>query len=225
MSKFVRRLLSAAAVVGAFAATSASAGVIPAVLTFENPALTGLYFAGDSFTEQGFRMTVEFDFGTVDGVGVLPAPTSGNNSQVYLQSNDGGLLVSRDDGLGFNLNSFQYAFIPQNPASALATAIVAFAQNMDGSQSGFGFAFAAAVNGVNPFATANAAGLFNNIRSVEFFACSLVGNQLCTVATNNSGQFALDNLNVTTVPEPTSVALVLAALMAAGYSVRRKNVR
>ena len=144
MSKFVRHLLSAAAVAGAFAATSASAGVIPAVLTFENPALTGLYFAGDSFTEQGFRMTVDFDFGTVDSAASLPAPTSGNGSQFYFQSNDGGLIVQREDGLGFNLNSFQYAFVPQNPASALATAIVAFAQNMDGSQSGFGFAFAAA---------------------------------------------------------------------------------
>lgn len=224
MSKFVRRLLSAATVVGAFAATSASAGLIPTVINFESPALTSLYFAGESFTEQGFRMTVDFDFGTVDGAANLPALTSGNNSQVYGQFNDGGLIVQRDDGLGFNLNSFQYAFVPQSPASALATAIVAFAQGMDGTQFGYGFAFAAAVGGVNPFATANTTGLFNNIRSVEFFACSLVGGQLCTVATLDSGQFALDNLNVATIPEPTSVALVLSALLAAGFAARR-NVR
>ena len=224
MSKFVRRLLSAAAVAGAFAATSASAGLIPAVINFESPALTNLYFPGDSFTEQGFRMTVDFDFGTVDGVAVLPRPTSGNNSQVYFQSNDGGLIVQRDDGLGFNLNSFQYAFQPQNPASSLATAIIAFAEAMDGTTFGFGFAFAAAVNGVNPFATANTTGLFNNIRSVEFFSCSLISGALCTAQTQNSGQFALDNIGVATIPEPTSVALVLSALLAAGFAARR-NVR
>ena len=62
MSKFVRRVLSAAAVVGAFAATSASAGVIPAVINFESISGGNLYFSGDSFTEQGFRMTVDADF-------------------------------------------------------------------------------------------------------------------------------------------------------------------
>ena len=132
--------------------------------------------------------------------------------------------MQREDGLGFNLNSFQFAFIPQNPTSALATALVAVAQNMDGTATGFGFAFANAVNGVNPFSTANTTGLFNNIRSVEFFACSLIGGQLCTAATLNNGQFALDNLNVVTIPEPTSIALVLAALMAGGFAARRKNV-
>ena len=222
MSKFVRRVLSAAAVVVAFAATSAGAGVIPAILNFENSA--GFYAPKESFTEQGFRFTVDYDFGNVDIASNLPALTSGNSSQVYFNSNDGGLVVQRDDGLGFNLNSFQYAFIPQSPASALATALVALATGMDNVQFGFGFAFAAAVNGANPFTTVNTAGSFNNIRSVEFFACSLVGGALCTAATFNSGQFALDNLNVVTIPEPTSIALVLAALMAGGFAARRKNV-
>lgn len=196
---------------------------LAAVVHFES-LLPNLYFPGDNFTESGYLMTVDFDFGTVDAASALPAPTSGNNSQVYGQFNDGGLVVERADGLGFRLNSFDYALIPQTPAGPVPTAMIAYAEDMDGTQFGYGFAFAPAVAGANPFATANTVGLFNNLRWVEFFSCSLVGNQLCTAATNNSGQFALDNINTYELPEPTSVALVLGALLAVGLSARRKSV-
>lgn len=220
MKRLAVKCAMALSVLGMAAAAPSTAGA--GVINFESVP-PSLFFPGDTFTDNVYTMTVDFDFGTVDSAGFLPAPTSGNSSQVYGQFNDGGLVVQRTDGLGFRLNSFDYALIPQTPAGPVPTAMIAYAEDMDGTQFGYGFAFAPAVAGANPFATANTVGLFNNLRWVEFFSCSLVGGQLCTAATNNSGQFALDNINTYELPEPTSVALVLGALLAVGLSARRKS--
>lgn len=219
MKKFVRRLLGAAAVVGAFAALPASATVI----TFDGLPAT-LLFPGDSVTESGYRMTAGFDFGNVDTAAVLDPSVrpTGNATQFYFNSNDGDLTVEREDGLLFNLNSFSAAFVPLNPPSSQSTALVALATDEVGAQFGVAWLFSSAFTSFsNPADFAS----FNRLRSVQFFACSFVGSQLCTAPTMNNGQFAIDNINVTTIPEPTTVALVLGALLAAGFSARRKNVR
>ena len=215
MSKFVRRLLGAAAVLGVLAALPASATVI----TFDSAPAT-LLFPGDSVSESGYRMTAGFDFGNVDtALAFDPAvrPT-GNSTQFFFNSNDGEMILENENGNLFNLNSFDAAFVPLNPPSAQTTVMVAFATDAIGGQFGVAWLFSSAFatyNNPADFAS------FNNLRRVEFFTCSLVGGQVCTAATRNNGQFAIDNIDVTTIPEPTSVALVLAALLAAGFSARR----
>ena len=61
------------------------------------------------------------------------------------------------------------------------------------------------------------------VQSVSFRACFYDGiGGSCTAATNNEGQFALDNIRAD-IPEPASLALVLAALGVAGASTRRRQ--
>ena len=217
MSKFVRRLLGAAAVLGACAAVPASA----AVITFDTMPST-LLFPGDSVSESGYRMTAGFDFGNVDtallGFASAAVRPTGNATQFYFNSNDGDLTVEREDGGLFNLNSFSAAFVPLNPPSAQSTALVALATPEFGAQFGVAWLFSSAFASFsNPADFAS----FNRLRNVQFFACSFVGSQLCTAPTRNNGQFAIDNINVTSIPEPTSIALVLSALLAAGFAARR----
>ena len=222
MNKLIRRLLGIAAIGGAALAPHAQAANV--TINFEGAGLTGLYFPGDSFLQSGFRMTTDFDFGTVDtGAALDPSVRpSGNNTQYYFNSNDGGIIVERADGGLFNLTGFSAALVPLNTSQQ--TVIVAFATNAAGVQFGTAFPFGAAVNNIFPFATYGNPldfASFSKIRQVEFFACSLVGNQVCTVNTNNNGQFAIDDILLSTVPEPASFALVTVALFGLRLSTRR----
>lgn len=219
MNKFLRRLYSAAAVACAFSSAPGHATVI----TFDSMA-PNLFFPGESFVESGYRLTADFDFGTVDTAASLGVNgPSGNATQFYFNSNDGALVLQPVFGHRFSLNAFSAAFVPQDPASTLATVIVAFATDIRNAQFGTAFLFAPAVNGAYPFSTYNAPadfGRFRDLVSVEFFACSLVNNQLCTTGTRDSGQFAIDNINVT-LPEPGTWALTFAALGMLAFKTRR----
>lgn len=225
MNKLIRRLLGTAAVLGATLSPQVHATVTN--LDFEGDALTGLYFAGDSFSQKGFKMTADFDFGTVDKAAALGsvAPT-GNASQFYFNSNDGGLIIKRDDGGIFDLMGFSAAFVPLSPPSSLTTVIVADAIDADGNEFGVAWLFASSATSNFPFANysnpLDFAG-FKRLRQVEFFACSLVGSSLCTAATRDSGQFALDNVLVTALPEPASLALVMFALLGLTVTARRST--
>lgn len=211
--------LAAATLIGLASALPAAAGASPASTTidFEGAALTGLYLPGESMMLGSYRATARIDFGLVDGPGALglQAPT-GSTGQFYFASNDGQLEITRPDGVPFQLNSFSAAFVPLSPPSAQLTGIVAIGQQLGGGSSAVWWPFPAAANNLNPFSSYVLPPDFTNLVSLTFRACSVVGINACTEPTLNNGQFALDNITLTPVPEPAPAALLTlgAALLA-----------
>ena len=202
------------------------------IIDFEGDALTGLYFPGDSFTQNGFRMTQGLDAGFVDvGLGLAPVAPTNNATQFYFNSNDGDLLLETANGDPFSLNGFSAAFVPiansNNPPQTIG--IVALATTTTGQVFGtiFGFGDTSSATHGYPFLTFSSVadfGRFTNLRSVDFFTCAIVAGNPCAAPTLNNGQFALDNVNVTAVPEPETLALISLGLVAIA-AVRRRRSR
>ena len=227
MKRLFRRLLETATLLGALCLQGAHAGAV--VVDFNDPALTNLYFPGDSFTQSGMVMTQDFDFGTVDSAAALGSVApSGNATPFYFNSNDGALFMQQEQGLQFSLTGFTAAFVPLSPASTQTTVMAAVGFDASGSAvAAVAWLFAPQQsNGRYPFA------LYDNpvdfadfvdLSALVFFSCSLSGGNLCDDPTNNNGQFALDDIQVTVVPEPSSVALVVLALGLLVPSLRRRS--
>lgn len=222
-------LASGAALV---AATLAPLAAHATIIDFEGEALTGLYFPGDSFSQNGFLMTQGFDSGTVDvGTALGAAAPTNNNTQFYTNTNDGDLTLTSLNGAPFSLNGFSAAFVPliDSHAPAQVIGVVALATTMTNAQFGtiFGLGDTSSTSKGSPFFTFSGAanfGAFTNLKSVDFFTCAVVNGAVCTVPTQNNGQFALDNINVTPVPEPETAALMALGLMVlTAVSRRRRN--
>lgn len=230
MHTLIRQLFSSAALVAAALLPQAQAQT--QVIDFEGDALAGLYgpneLGFESFSQNGFTMTPGFDFGIVGtNNDFTSGAPSGNSSQYFFNSNDGDLLITRTDGGTFSLDGFSAAFVPLLPAPSPAQTIVivAYAFAADGSQFGTYFGLGTGVNNRYPFLTyAGAAdfGAFKNLVAVDFFGCVLTDTSVCSIASRNNAQFALDNVVVTTpVPEPSTYALM--ALGLAGLAVLRNR--
>lgn len=227
MQKQIRRLYISAAIVGA--ALSPQAHASTQLIDFEPASLTGLYFAGNSFSQGDYTMSVDFDAGIVDGASSLgaSAPT-GNATQFYSQLNEGGLYVVRTDGGLFKISAFDAAFVPLNPAASGTTVMVAVGWSPGNlsANADFGMAwlFASSATSNFPFAHyGNPADFanFSQLRQAEFFACAYDGVNVCSGPLRNNGQFAIDNISVTSVPEPTPTMLLTLGLLALALHSRR----
>lgn len=225
MKKMIRQLYTSAAIAVAALSPQVHAAT---VIDFEPAALTGLYFSGDSFTQNGFKMSVAFDFGTVDGAGGLGDVAPSNNSgQYYSQLNEGELILEREDGGLFSLDGFDAAFVPLSPPAGGTTVMVAVATFGDGTSTGLAFGFAPSGNSHFPFARYNNPldfSTFTDVKQIEFYACSYDGTNFCSKPLQNNGQFALDNIAVTAVvPEPTTYALFSLGLLGLAVHSRRRS--
>ena len=227
MRKFFRLLAGGAAI--------ACLGLLPqaqalTVITFDTSA-PNLYLDGDSFSESGFRMTTEHDFGTVDKADALgDAAPSGNGTQFYFNSNDGDLLIDREDGASFSLAGFSAAFVPliPSPSPAQTTVIVAYGVTDSGAYLATYFRFGGSKTSSFPFITVdNSAGVLTHLSHLSrlyFFACALTGTS-CDLGTQNNGQFAIDDILVTPVPEPSTTVLLAFGLVSGMGAMRLGSKR
>ena len=222
MKKMIRQLYISAVIAAAALSPQVHAATL---IDFEPPALADLYPAGHSFTQNGYKMTVGFDFGIVgSAIDVGDAAPSNNATQYYSQLNEGELILEREDGGLFSLDGFDAAFVPLIPAASGTTVMVAFATFGDGSpQSGLFFVFAGSSSSHFPFANYSNFSVFTAVKQIEFFTCSFDGTNPCLTPVQNNGQFALDNIHVTSapIPEPTTVALFSLGLVGLALSRRR----
>jgi hypothetical protein len=217
-----RPLLGAAAVFAAFGLPMAHASTL---IDFEPGDLTGLYLPGDTFSQAGFTLSTKFDFGIVDVASALGGSSPvGNATQFYFNGNDGRLGLASSDASLFSLDGFSAAFVPLDPASAQLTVIVATGIKADNSTVTAWWSFAPSATSHYPFASYAAPAdfaAFSGLKSVEFRACSRVGNLICTQPTQNNGQFAIDNILVSAVPEPTAALLLSLGLVGTAGLARR----
>ncbi len=236
-----RRLKQLSAVaLGAMALMSA----VPAMadtIDFESQ-LPDIFAGGMSFTDHGFNLLViDSPFSsTGDGLAgalvngadpytcvnaVCPA---GNDSSYYAGLNDGAVKLTGSDARGFRLSAIDYAFV--SPIGGLPTGLQPGKLTISAEKVGGGTVYAeldfSALNGnsASPFVHAGLSAQFGTAAysSVVFSSCLFDGNGGCSPY-GNQAQFAIDNIEVTAVPEPQTYAMLGLGLAAIGLLSRRRR--
>jgi hypothetical protein len=249
----VLKKLLCASMIGALGAIAApaSAGVVTFdnvnnIVTPQLNAGDTAYNTGDAFTEAGFTFRVGNSLtAAADEVGLVGALVNssnsfactitacpvGNGSNYFAGLNDGVLNLSYAGAPGFRLSGLSYAFIGPTPGMSNAS----YGQLVLTGTTSTGSVLTVA----SAFPGQNAAGDFTfdsflvdrafrgtTLTSLSVSACLFDGNGGCTSErdfTQNQAQFALENLNLTVIPEPTSVALMMLGLAGLGTISRRRK--
>ena len=224
MHSMFRRLAASSAFVAAAVLPLVQATTI---IDFEDQSLFPLYAAGEVFNLSGFSFMPAIDGGTIDFADASNSlAPSGSTGMFYTQANDGELIITHAQGSPFSLDGFSAAYAPTSAASTPNTLLVVYATYMDNTNDFNLFFFADKDGAAFPFTTYNNPAefsYFTNLKQVEFFSCSLVGNSLCTIAENN-GQFALDNIQLTAaVPEASTTAMLALGLLVLGLCSRSRS--
>jgi hypothetical protein len=233
------KLLGAALLAAAACAAPAHAGII----TFDGD-YVGPIGGGDMWEQAGYSVGFYANV-PGDGIGNLVGQIlDGNDSSCDTQSmacpanTSGAYYGAFDDsyldirftaGAGFQLKSFDASFIGgtsslssyPNPPGLIR--VQAFRANGSYLTQDFW------LNGPTPtgfrLAHFNATGAFANTTFVEAlmfgYSCNTSGS--CSAFSTDKGQFAIDNITMSDVPEPATAAIVGLGLLGLGAARRRRN--
>ncbi len=214
------------------------------VTDFLNPGDT-LYFTGDQIREGLFTLTANNnpmnapgDFGVVGAMVesdnalacTLTGCPLGTGSTFYAGLNDAWANITISGAAGFRVDGLKYAFVAplQNTVSASYGRLMLTGTATDGSV----ITTSADFDGKNPdgrftFNSFLVESTFRNttLTNLAIGACLFDGNGGCVfdpALVQGQAQFAIDDVNLTVIPEPTSVALMLLGIAGlAAFSRRR----
>jgi len=233
------KLLGTALVAAAAAAAPAHAGVI----TFDGD-YVGPMGGGESWNEAGYSIglwanvadggvgtlvgsIIDGDASTCDTSSMsCPANKYGN---YYAALNDSYMDIQFSAGAGFMLKSFDASFVGgsanlssfANPPGLIR--VQGFKQ--DGSYLTQDFWLNGPTTAGFQLDHFDTTGAFANTMFVEAlvfgYACSTAGS--CSAFSTNRGQFAIDNIAMTDVPEPATAAIVGLGLLGLGVARRRRK--
>lgn len=218
------RALACGAAMSLAAAMPAVAGVVD----FED-VLPNLFGTGDTFASGGYQFATTGFFGQVDtAAGAFFGAPNGSDGQYYTGANDSSLTMTTGSTNLLRLAGFSFAYatpVPVNGGPFSAGMLVAMGIDDAGGavQQTWDFGTNAA-NGQWDFMTLGVGSMGAvgvGLRSVTFLACLYDGMGGCTNPAGNQAQFAIDNIR--DLPEPASLALVVAALGLIGVSRRKQQ--
>ncbi|TDP73132.1 NF038120 family PEP-CTERM protein [Roseateles toxinivorans] len=241
MKKMLKTALATAALAGMGLAQAA-------VITFDgladSPFATGMPLLGhdDEFYQAGYWLAPfsnqagatagDLVGAIVDGSDLantcwsVACPTN-NSSKFFTALNDGAFAMGALSGQGFKLDSFQASFVGAGGEVFPSTTLLL---RIQGAKVGGGsltaqFNLPGQSGGVFSFQNYATSGAFASqlFTNVIFYglACNAQGS--CSAFSSDKGQFALDNIAVTAVPEPSSWLMMGLGLAAFGAFARRRN--
>lgn len=226
------------------AAAAMAAPLHAEVLDFEQVSATAL-LGGESLLHSGYVFTAlegpfTAAYGLHSGTGAVLNPydpgtcevmacPGGGTGKFYAGLNDGGMQLSRADGKAFSVSGLDFAFLAPVPMSEpLSGQLVVSGTRSGGGSLSLSLDFAGQ-DSLGSFLFSSAAlNAFSDIQfsQVQFSACLFIDgacvNSLDQPAFNEA-QFALDNITVSAVPEPSTCALLLAGLVLLSVQLARKR--
>ncbi|MEO7104999.1 MAG: NF038120 family PEP-CTERM protein [Rhodoferax sp.] len=243
MKQFFRRVAVVAALVMSAGAAQAT------LIDFEQPVSAGANtpFApflthGDEFLQGSyyfdpFSNAPDAQFGDLVGAMVNGSDLSScfsvlcpsnNTSTFYGSLNDGVVAFGRVDGQSFSVSGFDASFLGASGADLPPVSGLLRLQGFTSEGTSVDQTFQLAgpdASGALGFGSYLTSGSFASTQFATVyafgFACSAEG--ACSAFSSNRGQFALDNINVSAVPEPETALLFAMGLLAMGAAVRRRR--
>lgn len=215
-----------------------------ATVTFEDvqTGLNSIYESGQSFASGGFQFGVSSGFlppaqgaliGQVGDASSTFAPPTNVSGNFYQGYNDGWVTLTTGAAKTpyFKLEGFDFSFLAFLPGfyveGDLPGSLVLVYQEDNGATGVQTFDFSPSdADGNFAFSTVSGTGLAGlqkkTFASVSFFACLNEVQGCVNPSTFNDAWFALDNISVSAVPEP-SMAVLLALAVAGGLGASRRR--